>query len=295
MPTYAQLRDEPWWDRETTTAEMDWLGDELCRRTGRPRAAAGVKGDNRHLRGSHRSQEWILRSVYCTNRTYTVQSGLTAEQARHVAGFDFTPGSAGEMVAQCKRLYAAMRAGRLDEVREMYGNVDGDQVVDGWDNVRNRAASSDSSHLWHWHLSIDRRHCADRSLMERIVAIALGEDDDMTPEQLASADIWTNPYGDAPSNPKITLDTFVRNVGGDARSALAEARAARAEIALLRTEVARISGSDVDEQALAAALAPAIVAAVRDELGDVDAQELTAAVESGVRRVLGSLDAPPPA
>ncbi|MFC6017807.1 hypothetical protein ACFP2T_16520 [Plantactinospora solaniradicis] len=179
MPSYSQLQAESWWGREITTAEIDWLGDELCRRTRRPRAAFGVKGDNKHLRGAHRSQEWIQRSRYATSRTYTVQAGLTATQQRHIAGVDFTPGSDSRMIAQCKRIYAAVHAGRLEEVREFYGNVDGNKVVDGWDNVRNRIASSDSSHLWHWHLTIDRRRCADRALMERILAIALGEDDDM--------------------------------------------------------------------------------------------------------------------
>jgi hypothetical protein len=174
MVTLAQLQAEPWWGREIVTVELDWLGDEICRRTGQPRYAAGTKGDVNHLRGAHRSQEWILKSVYCTNRTYTVQSGLSADQLRHIAGFDFTPGSGTAMVAQCKRLYAALRAGELEEVREFYGNVDGDQIVDGWNNIENRVATSDSSHLWHWHLSIDRRRLTDKAVMERILAVALG-------------------------------------------------------------------------------------------------------------------------
>ncbi|MGX7669498.1 hypothetical protein [Plantactinospora sp. DSM 117369] len=191
MATYAQLQAEAWWGREIITPELDWLGDELCRRTKRPRGAFGTKGDHNHLRGAHRSQEWIRKSRYCTSRTYTVQSGLTAVQQRHIAGVDFTPGSAGQMVAQCKRLYAALRAGHLEEVREFYGNVDGDKVVDGWDNVRNRAASSDSSHLWHWHLTLDRRSCANRRVMERILAIALGDPteedvDDATIDKIAT-------------------------------------------------------------------------------------------------------------
>lgn len=175
MATYAQLQAESYWNREIVTPELAWLGAELCRRTKRPQAAFGVKGDNRHLRGAHRSQEGIERSRFCTSRTYTVQSGLTAAQKRHLAGVDFNPGSEAQMVAQCKRIYAAMRAGKLDEVREFYGNVDGNKVVDGWDNVRNRNASSDSSHLWHWHLTLDRRHCANKNLMKRIVAITLGD------------------------------------------------------------------------------------------------------------------------
>jgi len=175
MATIAQLTAEPWWNREIVTDELSWLGDELCRRTGRPADAAGDKGNTVHLRGSHRSQEWIKNSAYCTDRSYTVQSGLTAEQLRHVAGFDFTPGSAEAMIAQCKRLMAALKSGQLEEVREFYGNVDGDQVVDGWNNLADRAATSDSSHLWHWHISFDRRQVHNRALMERIVHIALGD------------------------------------------------------------------------------------------------------------------------
>ncbi|WP_329108574.1 hypothetical protein OG792_07930 [Micromonospora sp. NBC_01699] len=175
MATQAEFNADPWVRREIVTAELNWLGDELCRRTGRPRGAAGTKGDYQHLRGAHRSQEFVEKSPLCTSRTYTKQTGLTADQPRHIAGFDFTPGATEAMIAQSGRLLGAMKAGQLEEVREIYCNVDGDKVVDGWDNVRNVAATSDSSHLWHWHLSLDRRHCANRPLMERILAIALGD------------------------------------------------------------------------------------------------------------------------
>lgn len=37
MATYAQLQAESYWTREIVTDEIDWLGDELCRRTGRTR------------------------------------------------------------------------------------------------------------------------------------------------------------------------------------------------------------------------------------------------------------------
>jgi hypothetical protein len=182
MPTLAQLQAEPYWGREIVTDELRWLGAELCRRTGRPADAFGTKGNAAHLRGAHRSQEWLLKSAYCTNRTYTVQAGLTGDQLRYVAGVDFTPDDVEAMIAQSRRLMAAVKSGELEAVRELYCNVDGDQVVDGWDNVRDRAASSDSSHLWHWHLTIDRRRLRDRALMARIVDIALG--DDVTREEI---------------------------------------------------------------------------------------------------------------
>ncbi|MGW5556841.1 hypothetical protein ACWER9_06415 [Micromonospora sp. NPDC003944] len=201
MPTPAQLQAESYWTREIVTDEIDWLGDELCRRTKRPRTAFGSKGNTAHLRGAHRSQEWIKRSRYCTNRTYTVQSGLTAEQERHVAGVDFTPGDWGTarnralMVEQTGRLLAAMKAGQLDEVIELFGTTNG-RTVTGYNNRTNQAASSDDSHLDHWHLTIDRRHCRNRKLMERILAIALGlpveGDDDMSERASRVIEAWAS-------------------------------------------------------------------------------------------------------
>ena len=239
MTTYAQLEAESWWGREIVTPELAWLGDELCRRTGRPRTAAGSKGNNLHLRGAHRSQEWILHSAYCTSRTYTVQSGLTSTQSRHIAGFDFTPGSAEQMIAQSKRLMAAVKSGQLEEVRELYGNVDGDQVVDGWDNLHNRAATSDSSHLWHWHLTLDRRHCADRALMERILAVALGEDDDVSATDVWDGTRWVGSDGKT----TYTAGSWLRMANTYAARAWEEAKAVRAGQAAI---LAAVQGLDTD-------------------------------------------------
>lgn len=175
MAKEAELAAETWWQREIVTPELRRLCQEICRRTGRPPVAAGTKGDRFHLEGAHRSQEWIRNSRFCTSRTYTVQVGIDREQARHVAGFDFTPGSARSMIAQSTRLLAALKAGRLEEVREFYGNIGGDRSVDGWNNLRDRPATADDTHLWHWHLSIDRRKLQDGALMERILATALGD------------------------------------------------------------------------------------------------------------------------
>lgn len=182
MPTLTQLRAEPWWDREIVTVELDWLGDELCRRTGQPRVAAGTKGNTVHLSGAHRSQEWIANSRYCTSRTYTVQSGLTETQKRHIAGVDFTPGEWGSarnrslMREQTGRLVTALKAGRLVGIREVIGTLDGRTVVGT--RADGTTFGSDSSHLNHWHLTLDRRYCGNRPLMERIVAVALGDEED---------------------------------------------------------------------------------------------------------------------
>ena len=301
MPTYAQLQAEPWWGREVTTPAMDWLGDELCRRAGRPRTAFGTKGDRHHLRGAHRSQEWLQRSVYCTNRTYTVQAGLTADQLRHVAGADFTPGEWGTaanralMVEQTRRLVAAMRAGQLPGVREVIGTLDGRTVVgtrpDG------STFSSDSSHLEHWHLTIDRRRCADRTLMERVLAVALGDtEDDMTP-----AEKWTlhvmNWRLEAIKANRATIKVPARaDLAGDVE----QAKTGFEEPNLLAVAVARESSSPDEVRALLATL-PAPASVDVDQLVTAVAERVVATLPAGgavsredleaaLRSVLGSVD-----
>lgn len=179
MPSYAQLQSEVWWDREVVTPELDWLGDELCRRGGRPRDAFGSKGNDGHLNGGHRSQEWIKNSRWCTNRSYTVQSGLTTDQARHIAAGDYTPGAWGgsanhTLVAQqTRRLWDAAKRGDLTGVTQVEGTLDG-HVTAGLNVGSGATFRPDGSHLDHWHLTFDRRYLRDAGLMARIVDTALG-------------------------------------------------------------------------------------------------------------------------
>jgi hypothetical protein len=277
VPTYAQLESERWWGREIVTAELDWLGDVLCSRLRRPRAAAGSKGDNEHLSGSHRSQEWILNSRWATSRTYTVQSGLNATQLRHISGFDMVPGEWGSaqnrrlMIEQTGRLLAAMRAGRLDEVRQLFGTTNGSTVT-GWNNVTNSFASSDSSHLDHWHLSLDRRQCANRGLMERIVAIALGEDDDMPTVE----EIWAKrfqEYVDEDGNRIRDLRTVADILFATHRAALAAANPDRIVAGVLAGLADLPNGVTVSEEQLARV--------VRRAIDDVDRGEVPAPREPG--------------
>jgi len=273
MATLLELQAETWWGREVVTSELTWLGDELCRRTSRPADAAGDKGNASHLNGGHRSQEWILNSRWCTNRTYTVQSGLSAEQLRHIAAFDFGPGVWGTaenrrlMVVQTGRLIAAAKAGRLAGVRQIIGTLDGKTVI-GYDVATGRTFASDLSHLDHWHLTFDRRQMRNRALMERIVAIALGEDDDVitAEDRLAMAESnWK--HGLAPTGPDGTgynmQDHVVRTEFG---------------VADLGTKVnVLVAAAAADETRDRAALAAITALATA---GGVDAAPIVAAVKA---------------
>lgn len=170
-PTYAQLQAEPWWSREIYTDAMRWLAGALTKHFGTPAVNAGCKGDNQHLNGGHRSQEWILNSRYCTSRSYTVEGGLTGEQPRYLSALDYTPATREVMLQISQRLDAATRAGHLEEVVEWFGNTNNDQRVDGWNNIKNAVASSDSSHLWHLHLRVGRRWANDMAGAQRIFAV----------------------------------------------------------------------------------------------------------------------------
>lgn len=184
MPTLLQLRLEPWWDREIITPELDWCGDELCRRTGAPPWSIGTKGDENHLNGGHRSQEWIVNSDWCTNIHYTVQNGLSGEQPRHIAALDRTPLAWGtpenraQMVVETNRLLAAARSGRLPGITQIQGTLDG-RTTYGQNFPSLITTVPSDSHLDHWHLTFDRRYLRDAALMARIVDVVLGEEDDM--------------------------------------------------------------------------------------------------------------------
>jgi hypothetical protein len=163
------LQVERWWGREIVTPEMVDFGHRLCQALGVPRSHFGSRGDNRHLNGGHRSQEWILNSRWCTSRSYTIEGGLTGEQLRHVAAFDITPASKEQMLTICGNLDRVVRQGRLEELVEWFGNVDGDRRVDGWNNIRDAVATSDSSHLTHLHGRLGRRYLRDRAVFDRLL------------------------------------------------------------------------------------------------------------------------------
>lgn len=165
MPTMAQLEADIWWPREINAPGLVKLGTALCLFYDLPPSSIGIRGDGSagHLRGYHRSRGFLINSQWATNRTYSVTEtagNRGGGDNRWCCALDFTcPTSV--LLPVCKRLDAAVRAGELEKVTEWYGNLDGDTRVDGYNNIENRVASSDSSHLWHLHMSFDRGRAGD--------------------------------------------------------------------------------------------------------------------------------------
>lgn len=64
---------------------------------------------------------------------------------------------------------------RLNYLREFFGNVDGNQIVDGFDFQSNTRVSSDKSHLWHIHISFMRAYVADPACYRALMSVLRGE------------------------------------------------------------------------------------------------------------------------
>lgn len=178
---------DPWYQKEYATPELRWFAFALADAFGAPDSAVGIKGNRTHYRGGHRSRWFILKSPYCTNRSYTVSrtpGDRTGGDGNELAALDLTLPT-DKLITLCRRLDAALRSGQFEGVTEWYGNTDGDQRVDGFDNIANRVASSDPTHLWHVHITFDRGVLHNRAFFERLLDTLTGDEDDMTPAQEA--------------------------------------------------------------------------------------------------------------
>lgn len=64
---------------------------------------------------------------------------------------------------------------RGNYLREFYGNVGDDGYVDGWDYQAVSFCRSDSSHMWHIHLSFMRAYVNDPAAYRAVLSILKGE------------------------------------------------------------------------------------------------------------------------
>lgn len=146
----------------------------------------GLRGNpETHRRGYHRSRAFLTRSPLSGDDRYTVTDapGNAGGDPNWVCGLDLTL-PRHQLLAVCRRLDVAVRAGRLPQVAEWYGNTDGDNRVDGWDNIRGAIATSDDSHLWHLHLGLIRARAGDDHA--ELLAVLTGNDTPMTPAEFVA-------------------------------------------------------------------------------------------------------------
>lgn len=187
MPSYGQLDDEAAWREEFAPQGLVSLSSKL--KSHWPDAGIWIRGDNEHLSGYHRSRRWIQESAYCENHSYSVSrtSGDRSGGNQNWSCAMDVALDATNLQAACRRLDAACRAGALEKITEWFGNLGNGGGVDGWDNISNRSATADSSHLTHLHMSFDRGRANEDHT--DVFLILIGE---MDVNETDVREIWQN-------------------------------------------------------------------------------------------------------
>jgi hypothetical protein len=257
---------DPWYRAEVVPTNLAKLGRDLAAFFGVPQTNVGIKGDpNTHFRGGHRSRAFLLSSPYATNRSYTVNEtpGNRGGDPNWIAALDLTLPRA-QLIAACQRLDRAVRAGQLEKVTEWFGNDDGDNRVDGYDNIHNAVSSADSSHLWHLHMTFERAHANDdHSDVFRVLTGQEKDDMDLTDRvRLTQPNVVGRPdiaLVDLLGFTFLNTEELKRRQTADAAADEVRDKATLAAVNTLAQAVEELSkgGTSIDTAA--------VVAAVRDE------------------------------
>lgn len=128
--------------------------------------------------GYHNSRDRLPSSDYSVAQFAIDREGPADEASAIDWTFpDAQRAEYGNIAKFSKRLLAAGKAKdpRTIYMREFFGNTDTDREVEGWDFAKDRASSSDSSHLWHIHISIHRKYINSVFAMRAILSILSGE------------------------------------------------------------------------------------------------------------------------
>lgn len=169
------------------------LGGRLKRAYGVGPGNFGIKGNEYHDSGFHRSQNWILFSPDSAHGTgdYSVQGTRNhGGDPDNDCAFDFTPKTWGtadnraEMIRLTKRVRAAARANdsRLANWYEFAGTEDGVNVVTFYAQGGGSKTPFDKTHLDHLHGSKFRDNAEDDDTGLGDILLGVedqGEDDDM--------------------------------------------------------------------------------------------------------------------
>src|SRR5688500_11439072 len=141
MVTYAQLRTEQVWLDQVVPPNLQSFVGKLEGYYDPGVTNIGAYGDNRHLRGYHRSRAWILGSRYATSRSYSVTETAGNRKGGDpdwISGVDLLLGYSRSSIVH-SRITLAKSRGRIPYVLQHLLERD----------------------PWHVHLSLDRAHAND--------------------------------------------------------------------------------------------------------------------------------------
>lgn len=132
----------------------------------------GVLGDASHTYGYHRARAVLASDDYSVEQADDKLGDTWAASA-----LDLTPSTQTGQRLMTQRLIDATAKNdpRLLPIREFFGSVDGANVT-GRDVRGHYAVTSDSSHLWHVHLSIYRRYATSAAALLPVAQVIAGID-----------------------------------------------------------------------------------------------------------------------
>lgn len=308
-PNPRRVTDALWWlvcMREALEPSVSENGGTYARKPGYHNIGAALPD---HGPGDRRTDHSIRRAPDRTGpwwRSFTAAHDWTFRDAQHG---DYTT-----ITKYTRRLVKAMRDPDDTRPDHVYaytlGQIDADRVVEGYNEYRDEAETSgDTTHNWHRHDSFRRNVVGSFAAMWKALTIDMGwtyaewrrsvtpqHPEDYMPLTNTDADVvWKrdiipNPRqrGDSRNNPATSAFFAVGDLWQqvyDLRDAIAaQGRSLLAAVQALATK------DTVDENALAAALAPgvaaAVVAALPADRDDITVAELKEAVTGALREML---------
>lgn len=255
------------WSDEYAPPNLVTLGSQVRSAFGLAANAIGIKGDDSHDYGYHRSRRWINEAGQ-GGGDYSNQLVLDTSggDSNWLAALDVSLDPA-RMKQTTGRLINAMKAKdpRVAQVREVFGTLDGVSVA-GWDAATGKPTSADSSHLWHLHISFYRsRANYDHSGVLQVLTGG-GSMSDYTPlGPPESVKINGVVRGDS----VLLADLWGQELSGTSPYAANSPSRRTAQLNRIEETVKKISTGGIDVEALAAALAPFIQQVVQEELSSL--------------------------
>ena len=121
MVSLKDLQGEAVWRSERVPQGIAALRNDLLEFFQWPDWRIGTIGDEHHLKGYHRSRDWIQQSRYCSDRSYSVnesEGNRHGGKGYHIAGMDLVTNEvhARGIVA---RLQTAKATGAIRSLREI--------------------------------------------------------------------------------------------------------------------------------------------------------------------------------
>jgi LysM repeat protein len=135
---------------------------------------SGVLGDRNHTYGYHRGRNVLPKNDYSVTLSLDKQGPAGAASALDISL------SAAQMKVVTKRLRDAAldpNDTAMEAVREFYGTLDGKKVfglIHDSEQGYWRNSTSDSSHLWHIHISFFRKYANNYAAVRKVIDVMKG-------------------------------------------------------------------------------------------------------------------------